>query len=361
MAFNLGNFVGSIGKTLRLPELGISEALGGSNPSAMKNDVTNRDANGNYTLNGTVYNRNGDPIMSLANQNSYGTTDTAAGSGGGGYNAAAAARAAATADEQRFYDENINELNRILGNIGVGRDQGLQRLNSSFNTANTRLGEDRTRAMEGYNQQDLQNATAKLRGTEQVDQYAGSSYNSLQNILRGANAGNSSVARELIPQLVSKAAGQRRQGVFNTYGENQQGIDVARQDATTQFDRSAYDLGEQRKRSEEDFLRSILESEQDIYSQIRQAQEAKAQAAGRGYAGAMAASAGTRGQIANRDAQLNSLFNNYQPALAPTAVNLKTPELGQYTVDKAAIQGGGNTPAESAYYLPQLRKKQELW
>lgn len=266
----------------------------------------------------------------------------------------------AIADEQRFYDENINELNRILGNIAVGRDQGLQRLGSSFNTAKTRLGEDRTRAYEGYNQQDLQNSTEKLRGTEQVDQYAGSSYNSLQNILRGANAGNSSVARELIPQLVSKAAGQRRQGVFNTFGENQQGIDMARQDATTQFDRSEYDLGEQRKRSEEDFLRSILESENDIASQIRQAQEAKAQAAGRGYAGAMAASAGTRSQIASRDSQLNNLFNSYAPSLAPAAVNLKTPELGKYTVDKAAIQGGGNTPAETAYYAPQLKKRQEL-
>lgn len=355
---NLGNIIGGIGKTLRLPELGISEALGGSNPNSLKNNVTH-DSSGNYTLNGQVYDRNGTPIMSLANQNSYGTTGGTS-TGGGQYTGTSAAQRAALADEQRFYDENINELNRILGNIAVGRDQGLSRLGSSFNTAKTRLGEDRTRAMTGYEQQDLQNSTEKLRGTEQVDQYAGSSYNSLQNILRGANAGNSSVARELIPQLVSKAAGSRRQGVFNTFGENQQGIDLARQDATTQFDRSEYDLGEQRKRSEEDFLRSILESEQDIYSQIRQAQEAKAQAAGRGYAGAMAASAGSRNAISARDAQLNNLFNSYAPSLAPAAVNLKTPELGQYTVDKAAIQAGGNTPAETAYYLPQLRKRQEL-
>jgi len=356
---NLGNIIGGIGKTLRLPELGISEALGGSNPNSMQNGVTGRDSSGNYTLNGQVYNRNGQPIMSLANENSYGTTSTP--TGGGQYTGGtSAAQRAAIADEQRFYDENINELNRILGSIGVGRDQGLARLNASFGTAKNRLDEDRTRAFEGYNQQDLQNSTEKLRGTEQVDQYAGSSYNSLQNILRGANAGNSSVARELIPQLVSKAAGQRRQGVFNTFGENQQGIDVARQDATRDFTRADEDLVDQRKRTEEDFIRSIIESERDIASQIAQAQKDRALASGRGYAGAMAASAGTRSQIANRDAQLNNLFNTYQPSLREATVSTKTPELGKYTVDKAAIQGGGNTPAESAYYLPQLKKKQEL-
>jgi len=252
-----------------------------------------------------------------------------------GYDAAAAGRASA-----------LSEIDRILGNIGTKRDQGLSRLGASYGDSEARLNRDRQLAMEGYQEQRGVNEKDKLRGTEQVDQFANNSFSNLRRLLLGGNAGSSSVMRELVPQLVSKAAGQRRQGVFETYGENEKGIDSAQENATTQYKWAEEDLANQRRDRERDFLDSIYTQEQDL---IRQKQ---------GLGGLDLGSANA--QIAQRQASLDALFNQYAPQFSAKTVNAERPELGKYTIDQAAVrQGQGQYPSETAYYLPALRKKQE--
>lgn len=261
------------------------------------------------------------------------------GGGSGTYDPEAAAAAAQRASA-------LSEINRILGNVNTQRDQGLARLGASFGDAEARLNRDRATAMQGYTDQRGENEADKLRGTEQVDQFANNSYSNLRRLLLGANAGGSSVARELVPQIVSKAAGQRRQGVFDTYGANEGNIDKAQELATVGFTDAAEDLGNQRRNSEESFRRSILEQEQDL---IRQQREL-------GGIDPGAASA----QIASRDAQLNALFNQFAPTFSQKAVTANKADTSKYTVDRAAVrQGGGQYPSETAYYLPALRKKQQ--
>ena len=257
----------------------------------------------------------------------------------GGYDAAGAQAAAGRASA-------LSEIDRILGGIGTKRDQGLSRLGASYGDSEARLSRDRELAMQGYGEQRQENEGAKLRGTEQVDQFANNSYSNLRRLLLGANAGGSSVARELVPQIVSKAAGQRRQGVFDTYGDNEVGIDKAQTAATRQFDESGEDLRNQRRSAEESFQRSILEQEQDL---IRQKQ---------GLGGLDLGTANA--QIAQRDAQLNNLFSQFAPQFSAKTVSTEKPDLGKYTVDRAAVrQGQGQFPSATAYYLPALRKKQQ--
>jgi hypothetical protein len=280
----------------------------------------------------------GSTQQSNTSQQTNTTKDTSGPLGGGGDPAAAQAAA------QRA--SALAEINRILGNIGTQRDQGLARLGASFGDAEARLNRDRATAMQGYTDQRGENEADKLRGTEQVDQFANNSYSNLRRLLLGANAGGSSVARELVPQIVSKAAGQRRQGVFDTYGANEGNIDKAQELATVGFTDAAEDLGNQRRNSEESFRRSILEQEQDL---IRQQREL-------GGIDPGAASA----QIASRDAQLNALFNQFAPTFSQKAVTANKADTSKYTVDRAAVQQGqGQFPGETAYYLPALRKKQE--
>lgn len=282
-----------------------------------------------------------------------GTAPTAgggdAGGGGGGsgsyYQGATGGGGAAAAQAAAERSAAIAQLQRILGNISGQRDQGIQRLDQAYGTSSQRLNEDRERAMLGYGEQDKQNEGEKLRGTEQVDSFANKSYSNLQRLLQGAGAGNSSVARELVPQLVSKSAGTRRQGVFDTFADNQGTIDLARNDAITQFDRSRDDLELQRNQQKESFLRNILESEQDIYGQLAGLQSGGNAAAARAAADA-------------RNASLNSLFSQFNPQLSAKAVNLQTPDIAKYAVDQAAAaRGGGSLPTETSYYLPALKKK----
>ncbi len=296
--------------------------LGSSNPTAPTNLYSG-------TTGGTV----GPQIV-----NTPAPTNTS-GPASGGYDPAAAAAAAQRASA-------LSEIDRILGGIGTKRDQGLSRLGASYGDSEARLNAQRQAAMSSYDKQRQENEGDKLRGTEQVDQFANNTYSNLRRMLAGMNAGSSSAMRELVPQVVSKAAGQRRQGVFDTYGKNETGIDDAAAQTTQDFDWSAEDLKNQRRGAEESFLRSIYEQEQDL---TRQKQ---------GLGGLDLGTANA--QIAAKDAQLNALFGQYAPQFSAKTVAPTTTDLGKYTIDKAAVrQGQGQYPSETAYYLPALRKKQE--
>jgi hypothetical protein len=275
------------------------------------------------------------------------------GSNGGGGSAYSAR------DTQLQFQDQIDQINRLLGNIGVQRDQGNQRLESSFNDQNARLSEQEAKAMADYDQQQIKNGQQKQRGVEQVDNFANNSYNSLQALLRGGNAANSSVGRSLVPQLVSKSAGTRRQGVFDTAGENEQAIVSARGDAKDQFGYSKQDLMNQKRAQQEQFMQGILGQEQDLLGKRGGLESQRAAATGAGYEAARNAAAGTRGEIDSRTAQLNALFGQFAPTFNARAVNLKTPELSQFQVDQAQIRGDQSTPGETRAYLPALKKRQQ--
>ena len=324
-----GQGIGNLGTALHLPELGISELLGTLGGGQVAGTGSQQSG---YSKTGSA---DSGTITPTSSQNQT----QPSGALTGGYDAAAAQAAAGRASA-------LSEIDRILGNIGTKRDQGLSRLNSTFGDNQARLNYEKEMAMRGYADQRGENEKAKLRGTEQVDQFANNTYSNLRRMLSGMNAGSSSAMRELVPQVVSKAAGQRRQGVFETYGENEKGIDSAQENATTQYKWAEEDLANQRRDRERDFLDSIYTQEQDL---IRQKQ---------GLGGLDLGSANA--QIAQRQASLDALFNQYAPQFSAKAVSAERPELGKYTIDKAAVrQGQGQFPSETAYYLPALRKKQE--
>jgi len=182
---------------------------------------------------------------------------------------------------------------------------------------------------------------------------------SLQRLLQGGNAGSSSVARELIPYLVSKSAGTRRSNVFDTAGRNEQGIVSARKNADDQYETAFGELDDQGRSQEQGFRQGILNQENTLLAQKQEAQMKRAMANGSGYEAARAASRGTQDQINSRQDQLNALFSQFKPTFQQKALNFQKPELGQYTVDKAQIQSQGQgLPSESSYYQQMIKKKQ---
>lgn len=263
-------------------------------------------------------------------------------------------------DERAYYDDQIAALNQLLGLVNSQEKSGLSRLNDSFDSQTRRLSEQQTKTMAGYDQQSLENSQDKQRGVESVDSFANNSYNSLQRLLQGANAGNSSVARQLVPYLISKGAGTRRQGVFDQAGKNDQLIASARGDAEDQYRYANEDLTNQRRSQEQAFREGILNKENDLLGQRRALEIQRAQADGTGYEAARQAAAASQAGIDSRMSQLAALFGKFEPTFTARAMNLQTPELGKFTVDPARISADKNIPTESSYYLTQLRKKQEL-
>lgn len=265
------------------------------------------------------------------------------------------------ADEQAAYDDQIRALEQLLGYTNTQRDAGLASMIDRFNSEKRTLDDQRARAMEGYRVKETENAQAKERGLGEVDSFANSSYRNLQRLLQGGNAGSSSVARELMPYLVSKAATTRRTGVFDTSGQNARNIDMAKGDAEYQYGMNVQDLENNRKSSEQAFRENILNKQNELGGSLRDLQIKRAMANGKGYAAARAAGDAAQAGITDRQNQLASLFGQYKPTFTAKAMNTKTPELGKYTVDQAAINNSDkNLPAESSYYQTMLKKKQEL-
>lgn len=246
-------------------------------------------------------------------------------------------------------DIQIEQINRLLGSLDSKSKYGVKEIDDSYGQQKNYLNEDRGRTMQGYDRQVQQNDKNKQRGVEQVDAFANQSYNNLQRLLQGANAGNSSVGRMLVPQLVSKAAGTRRQGVFDTAGENAENIDYARKDAESQYTRAFDEAENTYRRSKRDYLTGIEETRNDLLAK-RLAMEADA---------GMATDA-TRAELDRRTASLDSLFKQYMPKYDKTAFNFKTPELGQYQLDPASLRYDQSLPQDQRAYLPALKRKQQL-
>ena len=283
--------------------------------------------------------RPGYGVSTSSNNNSYTQNNTPA------YDPSAAARA----QQQAAANLQIDQINRLLGILDTQETSGINNINAGYGENKRRLTEDQTRANQGYTDQRNQNAKAKERGINQVDDFANSSYNSLQRLLQGAGAGVSGVSKYLAPHLVSKAAGKRRTGVFETAGENAQAIDKANKEADIQFARSFSDLDTQKSTAEQGFKSGIQNQRLDLLGQLLGLQS-----------DAGLATAGTEAQLANRATQLQQLFGGYNPTFTTKAVNLTTPELAQYQVDPAQIRLGNQGPAETRYYNPLLKKREEL-
>lgn len=384
MANFLGGILDNVGTALNLPELGWSETYndGKATQNTGRVDYLNipgRQADGSYVRDGRTYqdpqysiyqkaqankNNSGWSMQDYQNRRAGNTTqsngligdDSSTGGGGSGSGSGPSA-----ADERVYYDDQINSLNQLLGLTNTQRDSGLQNLQDSFGSQSQRLNEQKQKTFAGYDEQSVESGQNKQRGVEQVDQFANNSHNSLQRLLQGGNAGNSSVGRELIPYLISKGAGQRRQGVFDQAGKNDQAIASARGDAQDQYRFSEEDLNNQRGNQERSFREGILNKQNELEGQKRGLEIQRAQATGQGYEAARAAGQSSQNSINDRMSQLNSLFGQYKPTFNARAMNLKTPELGQFTVDPAQIRNNNSgQPAESSYYINQLKRKEEL-
>jgi len=351
----IGDTIDNIGSFLHLPEMGISEALAGGNPTTntanpVGVDITQsplslglgttapyNSAKSKLTTNTPAaestqtapqqivgYDINSNPVYS----NTY-----------GGYGGTATYT---SADEQAQYADQIANINKLLGLTETQKASGLGRISSEFDAA--KLKQDKSIA-----DQRLQNEQSKEQGINEVGNFANTSINNLRRLLQGGNAGRSSVGQILAPYMVGKAADTRRTGVLNTAGENARLLDTTQNELTQS-------LENQRKKSEEDFVSSILNKQNELTGQRQGLEMNKALATGAGYGAARTAAQNSTNELATRQNELTSLFDKYKP-------NYTTKEvapLSTYQVDPSTlITNNQNSPTQSSYYLSQFKKKQQ--
>ncbi len=257
----------------------------------------------------------------------------------GGYDAEAAQRAAETSDALRAYADRENALRALLGRAGTTRQTGLTKIGDEY-TAN------KTTGLAGYEDQRVFNTKDRLSNVDRINQKAQTGYNSLRRILGMSGSANQS-AKLGIGQAVSKVASQDRAGAFDTSGRNERGIDIAQNTWLT-------DLNKRKADAEYNLEQDILGQEQDIYGDLGTIAGQRAQLQGGNYDAIAAAQAPYQAEISNRDNILSGLYEKYRPTLNAVA---ERPELGKYTVDRAAINANQQQAGDYSPYSQLLRKR----
>lgn len=257
----------------------------------------------------------------------------------GGVDAESALRAQQTSDALRAYADRENALRGLLGRAGATRQTGLTKIGDEYNA-------NKTTGLAGYDDQRMFNTKDRLSNVDRINQKAQTGYNSLRRILGMSGSANQS-AKFGIGQAVSKVASQDRAGAFDTSGRNERGIDLAQNTWLT-------DLNKRKADAEYGLEQDVLGNEQDVYGELATLAGQKAQLQGGNYDSIVAAQAPYQAEISNRDNILSGLFEKYRPTLNAVA---ERPELGKYTVDRAAVQANQQQAGDFSPYSQLLRKR----
>lgn len=263
-------------------------------------------------------------------------------------------------EDAAYWQDIISQLGGQLNNAKTAAEQGGKSLLDTFNLAGSRLNEDRSKTLRNF---DLSQGTldTNKRGTlNEINRGAASSARSLLGLLASKGAGVSSAAKFAVPTAISSFFGGQRGKALNNYGEQQQGLDVGRQDATTQYDRATTDLDTQRKEKEKSLREGSIGTENDILGRLADATTKLKLAQGGTYTGGADARKPFMERIAANNAAIGQLFDQFRsPSYNVAPVDVKAPApVTNYAVDPLAVDlAGAGTPVETpSTYLPFFQR-----
>jgi len=262
-------------------------------------------------------------------------------------------------EDTAFLDTQMDYLRNLLTRADTTKEQGMTQIGDSYNKELTRGNEDQSRTLRDYSTKELTTQQDREKGLGDVDRNANTLANSLRRILGMASGRGSSAYKFAAPQAVAQKASTERGNVLETTGRNISNINTARGDAMSQFERYLQDLQDQRTEKESGLSSDVETQKQDYNSRLAQAAGEKARVSGAGYGGIRAAQQPYLDSVNAGNSALDRIFQSSRTAYTPKPVSYQTPDIGQYTVDKAAInanrQFGGSDPTSPYSYF--ARKK----
>lgn len=279
--------------------------------------------------------------------------------GGGGGGAYVDPYAAQRNEDNAFLDSQVGFLQNLLGRADNTLNQGRTQITNNYNKELTRGNENQSRTLRDYATKQSDTEKGRESDLGKVDQNAYNLASSLRRILGMASGRSSSAFQSAAPEAVADKASEERGNVLETVGRNLRNIGTARQDAEDQFSRFLQDLAEQKSTKEYDLESQVEAQRQGYRSKLAEIAGERARVGGAGYSGIRSAQQPYLDAINSGNSRLDQLFAGSQVGYTPKAVNYQTPELSQYTVDRAAINankqfGGGDPSSPYSYFA---RKK----
>lgn len=286
---------------------------------------------------------------------------SAGGSSSGGSYAAPAAPAYDPAD-MAYLDDQLGRLNNQYNSTNNTLNNGLVQLGDDYNKQVSGANSNQSRAMEDFNTKELDTTRAKDSALTRTDSNARNLADSLRRRIGMAGGANSSAYLETAPGAVAREATKNRTGIVENFGQNFRDLNTTRSRVKTDFESLLSDLESQRKSKESDFRAGILSKQSEIDGSRAEVARQKSLLQGGGYTQARAAMAPYSSAIDSRTAELDGLYNRFRTPFAVKAVDVKAPDLRDYTVDRQTIgaQAQQGTQDPTAYYRPRQDEEEQL-
>lgn len=322
---SLSGFIADVGHTLHLPELGISEKLGGKNTYTAT--INGQQVTGQaktydeFVKNAQSYAAT-QPQRTNADQVNPNPAPGGGGSGGG---------TALSPDDISFLNDNATRLQALLGRTDTALTQALQRNDDDYNT---NVGQATTQK-EGLVTDENK---AKQGAYDTIDRNANTGFRSLAQIIGRAAGTGSSAFREALPDAVGKDTSSKRMDATTTHDDNLSKIDDS-------FQSVLGDLLRQKKANEEDARSKVEDTRQSIQGQLADNAGKVTQAQGGGYAAVKAAQAPMEAAINNSRDKVESFFNTFRSPYTPEDVNVA--DRGTYNTDRSQINAADGNPPDA--------------
>lgn len=281
--------------------------------------------------------------------NSASSTSKSGGSGGG-----------LSASDSAAYDYQTGQLRNQLESSNNTLNNGLTQINDSYNQGVSSANKNRSRALEDYETQGVNDQMKKQDNLGQVDTNARTLSNSLRRIIGQAGGSNSSAYNVTAPYAVARDASGNRNNVLETFGQNQMAVDTSKKRATEDFATLLQSLSDQKAQKESGLRSGILSQQQQIEGSLAQLAQQRASATGGNVAAALAPYSQA---INDRQSQIDNLFNQFRTPYDIKPVNVEAAKLSDYMVNKSNINANrqaGTTGDPYAQYLNPLKKKEQL-
>lgn len=263
----------------------------------------------------------------------------------------------ATPDDLSFLGDQGSELRGLLGQTDLALGQGLTRNEDEYQRELGRANAGRDQQYAAFDDQRTNTNQDKLGAYDSINKNANSGYRSLAQLIGRASGTGSSAYRELLPNVVGRVTSGQRQDVTDTYGKNLRSIDKSKGQYDISFANVLDDLIRQKKDNESTLRSGIEGQRQNLNDQLRQNASAIAQGKGGGYAAVKAASAPYKAAIDASRNSVNSLFDQFRTPYTAKAAVAPTPELSQYTTDRASVNAGQQGADPNNPYAALLRKR----
>lgn len=309
---DVGNVISGVGGAIGLPDLGIGNALGGSNtlPGALQNVPASLNTGRNASSPDFIQS-NTQVAAPLADPNAPGSTDAAT---------------QQLAQQQAAAQNNQNLINTQLGLLPGQQQTGTTNINNAYQSALDNLLNGKNTALNTLGNQRAQTNQNYVNSVSGIDQGVSNTNSGIQRLLGSHGAGNSSAASILAPYASARQGAIQRGQVENTYGQNKTALDNSANDISTQFNNSSGLLGTQKQSQLDQLLSGIDSSKAALLAQEASPDQAAIAALGQ---------------------QVNQLGVN--PTFTPQAVNLKAPTLNDYAYNPTAAPAisSGLNPAQA--------------